>query len=39
MHKRLIIMAVVLVVVAGLTLAAHELNLAGLLGLNSHAVR
>lgn len=40
MHKRLIILAIVLVVVAGLALAAHELNLAGLLlGLNPHATR
>ena len=40
MHKRLIVMLIVLVVVAGLALAAHELNLAELLlGLNPHAVR
>ncbi len=40
MHKRLIIIVVVLVVVAGLALAAHELNLAQLLlGLNPHAAR
>jgi hypothetical protein len=40
MHKRLFIMLIILVVVAGLALAAHELNLAGLLlGLNPHAAR
>jgi hypothetical protein len=38
MHKRLIILVVVLVVVTGLALAAHQLNLAGLLlSLNPHA--
>ena len=38
MHKRLIILVVVLVVVAGLALAAHQLNLAWLLlSLNPHA--
>jgi hypothetical protein len=38
MHKRLIVVVAVLVVVAGLALAAHELNLVGLLlSLNPHA--
>ena len=37
MHKRAIMLVVVLVVVAGLALAAHQLNLAGLLlSLNPH---
>ena len=38
MRKRLIVVVAVLVVVAGLALAAHQFNLAGLLfSLNPHA--
>ncbi len=38
MHKRLIVVVAVLVIVAGSALAAHQLDLAGLLlSLNPHA--
>ena len=39
MHKRLIILVVVLVVVAGLALAAHQLNLAGCCSRSTHTPR
>lgn len=40
MHRKLITVAVVLIIIVGFAVTAHMLNLAGLVqGLNPHAIR